>query len=324
MFSGTLTIEIKRGKLDYSSKQFRAKISPYVFCQIGQNIHSSGIDHTHDKFPIWNDTLTFSIHSDMMLDLKVIDRNLIYGEDMVGEAYIQLQPVYQRLQLTNSFSIRKNGLVTGQVELTLQFTPYTLNTVSSTVRGSSFMDKSLIPNIEDSPQNKPDPDKFLLLQFMQMYQSAGIASFDPKKGEYVETEDPILRQIQMRSLAEMTKLYDGKQSNEASTNTSILPPDLTIPISQMATNYTNQVGSQQQYQPRNPQAFHQPMHSIVSSQQYPNSQIRDGSGISSSLLGQPQRVMHSHQSTANIYSQPQHMPVSHSRQAAVMPSQYLR
>ena len=99
------------------------KMDPYCKIQVGGNTQQTKVAHNAGKTPVWSDVMTYRLNNDSQMTITLYDKDHLTKDDLLGTVVIPLDEIYTRKTITNNYELRRDGKVTGQVNVTMEFSP---------------------------------------------------------------------------------------------------------------------------------------------------------------------------------------------------------
>ena len=117
---GTLIVRPLRANLTYSTETF-GKMDPYIIVKLGTNTFTTAVAENQHKTPAWTDAFTFRVNGESTAQITVMEKDTLSKDDLIGEATLQLAPVFQPKNCEVCYEIKKNGKVTGTILVSFEF-----------------------------------------------------------------------------------------------------------------------------------------------------------------------------------------------------------
>ncbi|PIN02328.1 putative Ca2+-dependent phospholipid-binding protein [Handroanthus impetiginosus] len=121
MAQGTLEVLLVSAKA-HENTDFLSGMDPYAILTCQTQEKKSGI--ASGSCPQWNETFLFTISEGVTeLRIKIKDRDFFTADDFVGEAIIQLEPVFAEESIPPmSYRVVKDETYCGEIRVGLKFT----------------------------------------------------------------------------------------------------------------------------------------------------------------------------------------------------------
>jgi Ca2+-dependent lipid-binding protein len=122
MNTGQLIVKPICAKLTYDTEWF-GKMDPYAKITVGGSVFKTTPAHDQGKNPNWQDTFTFRVNGDQVLQVQLYDQDDASADDFIAEGVVNLSEVYNRRQVSNWFPLQRKGTSAGQIMINLEFYP---------------------------------------------------------------------------------------------------------------------------------------------------------------------------------------------------------
>jgi len=120
---GTITFRPIEGRFN-KDKDPIGKMDPYVKFKIGWRSGKSSVAKSQGTHPTWvGDAIVLKLKNHECAKLKVKDKDRMGIDDRLGTAEIPLAPVVQQGTLVQWIPITNKGVVTGEIQVEMTFTP---------------------------------------------------------------------------------------------------------------------------------------------------------------------------------------------------------
>jgi len=107
-------------------KDLIGKMDPYCKFKIGWRRGKSSVAKGQGTNPTWvGDAITIKVKNQEFAKLKVKDKDRLRLDDRLGTAKIPLAQVFQQGKVTEWIPITKKDVVTGEIQLEMEFLPST-------------------------------------------------------------------------------------------------------------------------------------------------------------------------------------------------------
>ena len=117
---GTLLVRPICAKLTYSTETF-GRMDPYCIIVCGTQKHKTRTANDAGKNPSWNDTLTYNVSGQQMLQLTMFDKDTFTKDDFICEGSIPLMDVFHSGKDSKWFPVTRKGKNVGQVRIDMTF-----------------------------------------------------------------------------------------------------------------------------------------------------------------------------------------------------------
>ncbi|KAI4370064.1 hypothetical protein MLD38_018449 [Melastoma candidum] len=107
------------------NSDFLHNIDPYVLLTCRTQEQKSSVASGQGTEPEWNETFVFTISGEATdLSLKIMDKDNFSSDDFLGEAKIDLGPLFEEGSLPpTTYNVVKDGEYQGEIRVSLTFTP---------------------------------------------------------------------------------------------------------------------------------------------------------------------------------------------------------
>ncbi|TKY65561.1 C2 domain-containing protein [Spatholobus suberectus] len=122
---GTLEVILISAK-DLHDSDFFGKMDPYVILSYRTQEHRSSVAKGAGSKPQWNESFLFTVSDSVSeLNLRLMDQDLLTSDDFLGEAKIDLEPVFAAAGTIpeTSYNVVKDQKYCGEVKVALAFNP---------------------------------------------------------------------------------------------------------------------------------------------------------------------------------------------------------
>ena len=182
-----ITVEPHSALLTRSTEWF-GKMTPYVFLKVGANEWKTSIAAKMGTEPTWNDKWEVTVNGDMMLEVRVMDKERFTSDDLIGSDLIPLAEVYQYGAITRDFFIFFEGKHAGHVNLTISFKAFDPSKVAAAAQP---VEPPKRPSSRGPSGTSPNPNH--------------TASLSPSSMLRKKSPQP----VQINSLSNSGRLYSG-------------------------------------------------------------------------------------------------------------------
>ncbi|KAI4377873.1 hypothetical protein MLD38_015436 [Melastoma candidum] len=113
------------GAKGLDNADFLDNVDPFVILTCRSQEQRSSVASGQGAMPEWNETFVFTISGGVTeLSLKVMDKDTFSADDNLGEATIDLKPLFEEGTLpATTYNVVKDQEYRGQIKLSLAFTP---------------------------------------------------------------------------------------------------------------------------------------------------------------------------------------------------------
>ncbi|PKI55247.1 hypothetical protein CRG98_024364 [Punica granatum] len=124
MVQGKLEVLLISAK-GLENTDFLCNMDPYVILTCRTQEKKSSIASGKGAEPEWNETFVFTVSGSVSeLNMKIMDSDSGTSDDLVGEATIPLEPLFEEGSLpATSYNVVKNDEFCGEIRVSLTFTP---------------------------------------------------------------------------------------------------------------------------------------------------------------------------------------------------------
>ncbi|XP_061349584.1 16 kDa phloem protein 2-like [Gastrolobium bilobum] len=121
---GTLEVILVSAKGLHDSDFFK-KMDPYVILTYRAQEHRSSVAQGAGSNPSWNESFLFTVSDNVSeLNLRLMDKDTFTKDDFLGEAKINLEPVFAEGSIPQTvYNVVRNQKYSGEVKLALTFHP---------------------------------------------------------------------------------------------------------------------------------------------------------------------------------------------------------
>ena len=164
--TGKLIVKPERAQLLHN-KDLIGKMDPYCIMTIGNQKVKSSVCKRGGKTPKWDDALTLDVHHEQKMKIELYDRDRFRRDDYIGECYVPLGEIYEKVNLEGWYPVVNKGLPEGNIYLSFFFIPdvfqFNQGPVKNMARriGSSMEDNLFEKDKATIYQNQPSSPCFL-------------------------------------------------------------------------------------------------------------------------------------------------------------------
>ncbi|KAG4925467.1 hypothetical protein JHK87_051007 [Glycine soja] len=121
---GTLEVILISAK-DLKDSDFFGKMDPYVILTYRAQEHRSSVAKGAGSKPRWNESFLFTVSDSVSeLNLRLMDQDLLTSDDFLGDAKINLEPVFAVGSIPEtSYNVVKDQKYCGEIKVALTFNP---------------------------------------------------------------------------------------------------------------------------------------------------------------------------------------------------------